>query len=41
MCAVMNAIDGKGIDDLQKIFEEGEFHGVNSKLKEIWTTHRR
>ena len=41
MCAVMNAIDGKGIDDLQKIFEEGESHGVSSKLKEIWTTDRR
>ena len=41
MCDVMNAIDGEAVDDLQKIFEEGESHGVGSKLKEIWTTDRR
>ena len=37
----MNAIDGKGNDDLQKIYEEWESHGVSSKLKEIWTTDKR
>ena len=41
MCDVMNAIDGEATDELQKIFEEGESHGVGSKLKEIWTTDRR
>ena len=41
MCDVMNAIDYEAVDDLQKIFEEGESHGVGSKLKEIWTTDRR
>ena len=41
MCDVMNAIDGEATDELQKIFEERESHGVGSKLKEIWTTDRR
>ena len=41
MCDVMNAIDSEAIDELQKIFEEGESHGVDSKLKEIWITDRR
>ena len=41
MCDVVNAIDSEAIDDLQKIFEEGESHGVGSKLKEIWTKNRR
>ena len=41
MYDVMNAIDGEAVDDLQKIFEEGESHGVGGKLKEIWTTDRR
>ena len=35
ICNVMNAIDSETIDELQKIFEEGESHGVSSKLKEI------
>lgn len=38
MCDVINAIDGEAVDDF---FEEGESHGVGSKLKEIWTTDRR
>ena len=41
MCDVMNAIDGEAVDDLQKIFKEGESHGVGSKFKEIWITDRR
>ena len=41
MCDVMDAIDGEAIDELQKIFKEGEFHSVGSKLKEILTTERR
>ena len=36
MCGVMDAIDGGAVDDLQKIFEERESHGVGSKLKEDW-----
>ena len=37
----MYAIDSEAIDELQKIFEEGESHGYGSKFKEIWTTDRR
>ena len=35
MCDVMNPINSETIDELQKIFEEGESYGVSSKLKEI------
>ena len=35
MCDVVNAIDSEAVDDLQKIFEEREFHGAGRKLKEI------
>ena len=41
MCDIVNIIDGSVGDDLQKIFEEGETHGVSGKLKEIWMTDRR
>ena len=41
MCSVMDAIDQVAADDLQRIFEEGEAHGVGGKLREIWTTDKR
>ena len=41
MCNVMDAIDRVATDDLQRIFEEGEAHGVGGKLREIWTTDKR
>ena len=41
MCDIVNVIDGTVGDDLQKIFEEGEIHGVSSKLREIWITDKR
>jgi len=41
MCDIVNIIDGVLVNDLQKIFEEGETHGVSGKLKEIWMTDRR
>ena len=34
MCDIMDAVDWVGVDDLQRIFEEGESHGVGNKLKE-------
>ena len=41
MCNVVDAIDRVAVDDLQRIFEEGEAHGVGDKLKEVWTTDKR
>ena len=41
MCNVVDAIDQVAIDDLQRIFEEEEAHGVGEKLREIWTTDKR
>ena len=34
-------LDGAVGDDLQKIFEVGESHGVSSRLREIWMTGKR
>ena len=41
MCDIMDAVDRVGADDLQRIFEEGESHGIGNKLKEIWTMDKR
>ena len=41
MCGVMDVVDQVAVDDLQRIFEEGETHGVGNKLKEIWTMDKR
>ena len=35
MCDVVNAIDSEAIDDLQKIFKEGESHGVGTVASSI------
>jgi len=35
MCAIMEKM---GDEDLQKLFDEGEKHGVGSILKDIWAT---
>ena len=35
MCHIMDAVDQVGVDNLQRIFEEEESHGVGNKLKEI------
>ena len=41
MCSVVDTINQVAVDDLQRIFEEAEAHGVGDKLKEIWTTDKR
>lgn len=41
MCSVVDTINQVAVDDLQRIFEEAEAHGVSDKLKEIWTTDKR
>jgi len=42
MCDTVNVIDGvlHG-DDLQRIFEEGDTHGVSSKLRETQSSVRQ
>ena len=35
MCSIVQAI---GDDDLEKLYVEGEKHGVGSIMKEIWVT---
>jgi len=41
MCNVMDVIDQVAVDDLECIFKEGEIHGVEEKLREVWTTDKR
>ena len=41
MCDIMDAVDRVGVDDLQRVFEEGESRSVGNKLKEIWTMDKR
>jgi len=41
MCGVMDVVDQVAVDELQRIFEEGEAHGVSDQLKEIWTMDKR
>ena len=41
MCDIMNAVDRVGVDDLQRLFEEGESYGIGNKLKDIWTMDKR
>lgn len=41
MCDVMDVVDRVAVDGLQRIFEEGEIHGVSDKLKEIWKMDKR
>ena len=41
MCGVAETIDETGRDELEKLFAEGEAHGVGGVLKNIWETYYR
>ena len=41
MCDIMDVMGQVAVDELQRIFEEGETHGVSNKLKENWTLDKR
>ena len=41
MSAVVNKIEEVSKDCLEKIFAEGDAHGVGNKIREIWVTDRR
>ena len=41
MMAAVNTIENKFADDLEKLFLEGESHGVGQRIREIWNADRR
>jgi len=41
MTAVVNRIEEISPHELEKVFGEGDAHGVGSQIREIWTTDRR
>ena len=41
MCNVMNTIEEVSRDDLEKVFAEGDAHGVGDKVREVWLTDQR
>jgi len=41
MCNIVNAIEEVSKEDLEKVFAEGDMHGVGDKVREIWLTDRR
>uniref|UniRef100_A0A1X7VHD9 Uncharacterized protein n=1 Tax=Amphimedon queenslandica TaxID=400682 RepID=A0A1X7VHD9_AMPQE len=40
MSEVVATIDSKCLDELAKLFEEGDNHGVGERIKEIWATDK-
>ena len=41
MCNIVKTIDEVGKDDLEKLFAEGDIHGVGDKVREVWYMDRR
>ena len=41
MCAIVDRIWEVGKDELEKVFAEGDAHGVGTQIREIWMTDRR
>ena len=41
MCNVVKTIEEVGKNDLDKVFAEGDSHGVGDKIREVWLTDKR
>ena len=41
MSAIVRRIEEVGKDELEKVFAEGDAHGVGTQIREIWKTDRR
>jgi len=41
MSAIVNEIEEKSRDELEKIFAEGDTHGVGTQVREVWITDKR
>ena len=41
MSAIINKIEEVGKDDIEKVFAEGDSHGVGKEIREVWMTDKR
>ena len=41
MCSITSTIDKMCPEELEKLFAEGDEHGVGSRLREAWNSDRR
>jgi len=41
MCTKVNRIEEVGKDELEKVFSEGDAHGVGTQIRDVWVTDRR
>ena len=41
MCTIVNRIEELGKDELEKVFTDGDAHGVGSQIREVWVSNRR
>ena len=41
MCTIVNRIEEVGKDELEKVFADGDAHGVGAQIREVWVTDRR
>ena len=41
MCSIVKTIEESSKDDLEKVFADGDIHGVGDKVREVWFTDRR
>ena len=41
MCTIVNRIEELGKDELEKVFADGDAHGVGSQIREVWVSDRR
>lgn len=41
MCTIVNRIEEVGKDELEKVFADGDAHGVGAQIREVWMTDRR
>ena len=41
MCTMVNMIEEVDKDELEKVFADGDAHGVVAQIREVWITDRR
>ena len=41
ICTIVNRIEEVGKDELQKVFVDGDAHGVGAQIREVWVTDTR
>ena len=41
MCTIVNRIEEVSKDELEKLFANGDAHGVGAQIREVWVTDRR